>query len=371
MFILVVTLTISSRVTAQVNLAPIFTQIKLEARADVDYIHTTDNIDTNSFPDLYGLHGRYFNLVIGGPLGDKFSYYFRQRIIANPGNVSLFDNTDFLYVNYMPSKNWMVRLGKDALAVGGIEYDATPINVLFNTVYWNNFYCFQPAVSGAYISDDGKQTFLIQVANSPYVYYGAHYDYGIGSGLGNEWTSGLLAYSLYWNGNFGPLRVLHSINMFKRADGNYMNYIALGHELNYEHWDIYLDLIHHANGWKDWGRNFAVVSCANLYFDRSKGFSCFVKGSYEQNFSNETVPNFHSNTDIFVEAGHSYLTYGGGVEYYPPVCPSLRIHAFIANRRNMWSENGSNIFKNELTCNLGVTWTMDIHKMFKDRASKN
>ncbi|MBR6992119.1 MAG: hypothetical protein IKH97_07875, partial [Bacteroidales bacterium] len=113
-------MTISSVATAQVDFTPIFTQIKLEARADFDYYHINtyeSYYGTRNTENQYGFHGRYFNFVIGGPLGEKFSYFFRQRIVATPGDVSLFDNTDFLYLNYMPSKNWMIRVGKDALAV--------------------------------------------------------------------------------------------------------------------------------------------------------------------------------------------------------------------------------------------------------------
>ena len=369
--------TISLRSTAQVNFTPIFTQIRLEARADFDYYHTWDNIGT-PVESPYGFHGRYFNFVIGGPLNEKFSYFFRQRIVAKPGDVSLFDNTDFLYINYTPSKNWMIRLGKDALAVGGIEYDAPPINVLFSTNYWDNFYCFQPAAAAAWKSDDESQMVLLQMANSPYVHYGAD----LGYGLGNEWKSGLMAYSLYWSGQFGHFKVLHSVNMFERPDHNYMNYIALGHLIEYKRWDFYVDLIHHANGWNDWGKNFAVISCANLYLDN--GLNFFVKGAYEQNQSQDALPLFGIGQsmdlgfyDCFGDAGHSYTTYGIGAEYRPRVCPAFRLHAFIANRCTVTSldDNGNplaeNTVQNSIKANIGVTWDMDIHKMFKDRTQHN
>ena len=173
---------ISQVATAQVDFTPIFTQIKLEARADFDYYHNTVKGDTLQ-ENPYGFHGRYFNFVIGGPIGEKFSYFFRQRIIASPGDVSLFDNTDFLYINYAPTSNWMFRFGKDALAVGGFEYDAPPINVLFSTNYWDNFYCFQPSVAAAYRSDDASQMLLFQVGNSPYVHYGAGLGFAISKGF--------------------------------------------------------------------------------------------------------------------------------------------------------------------------------------------
>lgn len=381
-FSLLSLMAISATASAQVDFSPIFTQIKLEARADFDYFHntTSDGLTTTTLDPTFGLHGRYFDLIIGGPINEKFSYFFRQRIVAQPGSVSLFDNTDFLYVNYAPSKNWMLRFGKDALAVGGFEYDAPPINVLFSTVYWDNFYCFQPAVAAAYKSDDATQMLLFQVANSPYVHYGAD----LGYGLGNEWKSGLMAYSIYWSGNFGHFKVLHSVNMFQRPDRGFMNYIALGHELTFDHWDIYLDLIHHSFAHNDVFKNYAVVSCANLYFN--KGWNVFVKGAYEQNKSNEVIPNFGQNglfDCLMQEPGKSYCTYGIGMEYHPVACKDFRFHAFVANRHAETVANTPETpilpvagtvampaEENSLQVNLGITWDMDIHRMIKERAAK-
>lgn len=377
-FSLMAVMAISATATAQVDFSPIFTQIKLEARADFDYFHNTSTNylgSTRGTDSPYGIHGQYFNFVVGGPINDKFSYFFRQRIIAKPGTVSLFDNTDFLYVNYMPSKNWMFRMGKDALAVGGFEYDAPPINVLFSTVYWNNFYCFQPAMGVAYKSDDATQMLLLQVANSPYIYYGAD----LGYGLGSEWKSGLLAYSIYWSGNFGHFKVLHSANMFQRPDRGFMNYVALGHKLVYDHWDIYLDLIHHSFAHNDLFKNYAVVSCANVYFN--SGINLFVKGAYEQNKSNEVIPTFGQNglfDCLMPEPGKSYCTYGIGMEYHPNSCKDFRLHAFVANQKTVADETLSHDIAsmlktketNSLQFNVGITWDMDIHRMLKDRAAK-
>ena len=370
--------TFSTVATAQVDFTPIFTQIKLEARADFDYYHINtyrSYYGDRNIENPYGFHGRYFNFVIGGPIGEKFSYFFRQRIVATPGDVSLFDNTDFLYLNYMPSKNWMIRVGKDALAVGGFEYDAPPINVLFSTYYWDNFYCFQPAVAAAYKTDDANQMLLFQIANSPYVHYGASY---LNYDPGSEWKSGLLSFNAYYSGKFGHFKMLHSVNMFERPDHKFMNYIALGHELEYDKWDIYLDLIHRANAINDWGNTFAVVSCANLYFKH--GFNIFVKGAYEQNKSNEAITDYGIGGlfDCFGEAGHSYCTYGVGAEYRPEACPDFRLHAFIANRTTTYTEDMewhghtdyNHVKENSLRFNIGITWDMDIHRMLKDRIAK-
>ena len=97
---------ISVLATAQgIKWGEVFNTLKLEARIDGEC--TT----TDSTPNL-GIHGKYFNLMMGGDLGGKFSYYFKQRIVADPGSVTFFDNTDFLYLDYKPTPNWRFRFGR-------------------------------------------------------------------------------------------------------------------------------------------------------------------------------------------------------------------------------------------------------------------
>ena len=129
-------------VNGQITWGDAINKLKLEARADGE-LFTTD-----STPN-FGFHGKYFNLMLGGNFGSGFSYYFKQRIIANKGSVMFFDNTDFLYLDYKPTANWRLRFGKDAMALGGFEYDAAPIDVYFPTNLWRNIYCFQLGASGA------------------------------------------------------------------------------------------------------------------------------------------------------------------------------------------------------------------------------
>ena len=375
---------------AQVDWSSVFNKFSLEARADGEYFHHGFNselidglegdasITAPSLFDEYGMHGKYFNLLIGGNLNDQFSYYFRQRLVANNGSVNFFDNTDFLYLNYKMNKNWMFRLGKDALAVGGFEYDAPPIDVLFSTTYWDNFYCFQPALAAGYTTNNGKHLIMAQIGNSPYV----HYDAGLGYSAGNEWKSGLLSYNLYWSGNFGHFKTLYSANLFQRenknveyrtgADGpDNMLYVALGHKLVYDNWDIYLDIINHSFAADDWAKNYAVISCFN--YQVKPQLNIFVKGAYETNQSDYDIINLGGNSyDCFVEAGHSYCLYGAGFEYRPSKCPSVRLHGYVAQRNDMHNEIRTNtvdntfkITESTLNVNFGITWNMDVLKLLK------
>lgn len=380
-----VALFFTSAIRAQVVFEPIFTQVSLEARADFDYQHVDFNGDESN---PFGFHGKYFNFVVGGNLGDKFSYFFRQRIIAKNGSVSFYDNTDFLYLTYNHNKNWMFRLGKDALAVGGFEYDAAPIDVLFSTNYWDNFYCFQLGGAAAYKSNDGNHMFLAQIANSPYVYYGAGDIYNNGIKPGDEWRMGLLAYSLYWSGKFGHFNTLYSVNMFERPDHNYLNYIALGNKIIYNRWDFYLDLIHHSLSTNDWGKDFAAVACFNFHL--TEAFNIYGKWAYEQNLSDAafnknaldpTNPSVNPldpegllsplgyNLDVLIGTGNKFMFYGIGFEYNPPFCKDVRLHGVVSYCDNdVENKDGDRLsFKDTFTVNLGITWHMNIHRMFRER----
>lgn len=350
---------------AQVITDPIFNQFKLEARADFDY-QSLDNKNAAGTHHPMGFNGRYFNLLVGGNITPKVSYYFRQRIVAKEGSVSLFDNTDFLYINYTATDHWGLRLGKDAIAVGGFEYDAPPIDVLFSTIYWDNFYCFQLGGSVAYRSTDGKQTLMFQVSNSPYIYHNAFGN----NELGSEWQRGLLAYNLFYSGSIGHLHMLHSVNLFERPDHNYMNYLALGNKLIYDRWDLYLDLIHRSHSFSDWGNNYAIVSCFN--FKISPSLNLFAKGSYEQNRSDKDVDGMDNITDgrfdCLVPIGESFSTYGIGFELYPQFCRDMRIHGYIASRHHTALNQPSD---NSIFLNCGITWSMDIHAFVRQRLKQN
>lgn len=331
---------------AQINWGEVFSKFKLEVRADGE-ITTTD-----STPNL-GFHGKYFNFMLGGDLSGGFSYYFKQRIVANPGSVTFFDNTDFLYLDYMPTQNWRLRFGKDAMALGGFEYDASPIDVYFPTNIWRNIYCFQLAFSGAYITDDGNHTFIAQVSNSPYINYNnLNYD------------AGLVAYNLYWAGNMGHFHTLWSTSMVEYKWNNYLNMTMLGMKLIYDKWDLYFDFMHHALAINDWGKNFGFVSCANYYFtDR---FNIFVKGMYEQNKSSETLGSSVS-MDHQLAAGHTTARYGLGFEWFPSEAKNVRLHIYGCRMTDSYTDatTGKDVTDASWNFNIGATWTMDFYKLFK------
>ena len=93
-----------------------FTTFHLEARADFEYNYDLEKWSTigpfgtstegSATQHNYGFRGDYFNFLLGGDIGDHFSYSLRQRIVPVKGYTELFDNTDFLYLEYKINKQW-------------------------------------------------------------------------------------------------------------------------------------------------------------------------------------------------------------------------------------------------------------------------
>lgn len=343
-----------------------FTHLKLEMRADFEvdghYDDFSSTQGTNWGTTDYGFYGRYFNLHLGGEFGKGFSYYFRQRIIANDGLSKFFDNTDFLYLDYRLNDSWSFRAGKDALSVGGFEYDASPIDVLFSSFYWDNFYCFQLGVSAAYTTRDRNHTLRAQVATSPYVHFGS------------KQQNSLFAYSFLWSGKFSHLHLLYSASMMERERGRFMSYLALGHKVEFDRWNLYVDLIHRATSTSQLTKNFAVIGRAE--YDFRNGIALFAKAGYEQNFDTEEVQSWlitDETRDCLSQPGLQYYYYGVGLEYRPVRQPNVRVHAFVANYRSKdhslrLSGAASDAFAHSrLTGNVGVIWDIDFVKYFHHR----
>ena len=351
-----------------------FTTFHLEARADFEYDGTLSQINGNyseppyyqpQWNHRYGFRGDYFNFLLGGDIGDHFSYFLRQRIVPVKGYTELFDNTDFLYLEYKFNKQWSIRMGKQAIFVGGFEYDAPPIDVYYYTHYWGHFPCFLLGASAFYTDKSGKNKIGFNIANSPYVKY-----------LDNAWDSGLLSYNLYWSGKFGPFHALYSLNFLEYQRGKFINFIVLGNKISFDTWSIYVDWINRAAGFRNFFKDFSVVS--RLDWHVSPSVNLFAKGGYEQNFANYTYTpggygfeNTITDVDMWMPSNRNYWFYGLGMEFRPRVYPDLRVHAYVANavmhKPVTAIPEDMDVKNSTLTANVGVTWRLDFMKFLPEK----
>lgn len=348
-----------------------FTTFQLEARVGLEYDYDLTQWSGNPYSPMtgsavqhhYGFRGDYFNFLLGGDIGDHISYFFRQRIIPAKGFTELFDNTDFLYIQYNINKQWSLRVGKEAIAMGGFEYDAPPIDVYYYTNYWGSFPCFLLGASASYTDKSGKNKIVFNVANSPYVSY-----------KDNSWNSGLFSYNLFWSGHFGPFSTLYSINFFEYQRGKFINLISLGNKLSFDKWSIYIDYINRAAGFESFFQDFSLVS--RLDWHVSPSVNLFAKGGYEQNFAGyyyTTGDHVAVDVDMLMPNNRNHWFYGLGMEFRPRVYPDLRVHAYVANATMHQPKNASESLSNldyknsTLTANVGVTWWLNFMKFLPEK----
>ena len=58
------------------------------------------------------------------------------------------------------------------------------------------------------------------------------------------------------------------------------------------------------------------------------------------------------------------------MEYHPKFCPDFRLHAFVANRRTTDYSMATPVVSNSLRANVGITWSMEVYRMLKERMAK-
>ena len=260
-------------------------------------------------------------------------------------------------------------MGKQAIFVGGFEYDAPPIDVYYYTHYWGHFPCFLLGASAFYTDKSGKNKIGINIANSPYVKY-----------LDNNWKSGLLSYNLYWSGKFGPFHALYSVNFLEYQRGKFINFIVLGNKLSFDKWSIYVDWVNRAAGFKRFFRDFSLVS--RLDWHVSPSVNLFAKGGYDQNsagyyynpYDTGVYPDYNYSdgfdVDMLMPNNRAHYFYGLGMEFRPRIYPDLRIHAWVANSvmtlplGYMADQGWDNM---TLTANIGFTWRLAFMKFLPEK----
>ena len=236
--------------------------------------------------------------------------------------------------------------------------------------YWGNIYCFQLATSVSYTDNSGNNKLVLQVANSPYVYF---------TGAGNEWKKGLLAYSFMWCGSFEHFGALYSVNMFERERGKFMGQIALGNKINFDKWSLYVDYFGKVVETKRFLNDFSVVSRLDV---KLKDVNIFAKGGYEQNKAEDFWTPVQK--DILMTPGQSYCFYGVGVEYRPAFYKNIRLHAFVVNAQTVQDTfdpaapypAGEPIWANavqkssNINVNVGLSWNVDFLKFIDSKYKK-
>lgn len=285
---------------------------------------------------VYDSHfqGDYLNLHIIGKLTPSLSFRIRQRLNKKIDDQNPFNATDFLWLKWQATPKWSFTFGKHPILIGGYEIDSAPIDVYYYGTFSNNLYQYYAfGVSATYTPVEG-QNISIQFIPSPI----------------SPVSQNAYSYNLYWNGQIGRIwRTTWSYNYVEDEYQRKMNYIALGNKFNFGALVVDVDFINRASFsqkqffFSDW----SLIGKAILTLGK---WNLCTKVGYERNDAANVDENGLS-FDLTLPAGHNYLYYGAGVEYFPLGNENLRLHAAFFRDNHDTVNN----------FDLGVTWRFKIY----------
>jgi hypothetical protein len=286
-------------------------------------------------------------VILNGKINDHWSYSYRQRLNKAHADQSFFDATDWLHLTYKLNDNWSFNGGKQVVGIGGYEYDRAPIDLYFCSEYWNNIGCYQFGVSATYTTNNGNDSFLAQICESPF----------------NFMNDDLYAYNLMWYGSHDWYNSIWSVNAQEIASGKHIYYIALGNEFRFGNAKLQLDLMNrasddHAFFFKD----FSVMS--ELSYMVNENLNVFGRMSYDVNKTNSTA-------DACVLSGTEMTRLGAGLEYYPlqEGNRNLRFHLYACHSFGKNGNPAGTMQDEQTFVDMGVKFKVDIlsltNKIFK------
>lgn len=216
---------------------PIIPVAKQSLLSNIDMIANMQMSFQNEFNEGTYTRSRFvlnqFRLEIKGKVHEKVYFRFRDRYTRTvvPQSIdNISRSTDMAYLRFDPSPRWKIYAGKMSADWGGYEFDANPVNIYeYSDIieYADNF------LTGAgvgYVLPGNKQEFTLQLLNTRTASFYELYD----TIPGIQEARFPFAAVVNWRGSFfgGKFNTIWSYSLFREAEYEYMNYFALGNQLN-------------------------------------------------------------------------------------------------------------------------------------------
>ena len=312
---------------ASAGAQPVVTELYFDTRASFHQ----EVADGRYFSQFTGDH---FNLNVRGRLTPKLDFRIRQRLNKKVFDErNMFNATDFLYLRWQATPRWAFTAGKNAVLIGGYEFDAVPIDVYYYSNFCNNLYQgFAFGVNAEYALAEG-QTLAFQFCNSP-----------LSLGFQN-----LYAFNFAWTGRFAPWwDTLWSVNFVQDEFHRTINYIALGDHLVFGGLAVDVEWMNRAGaGQKRFFSDYTVIS--KIIWSVGKWNLC-AKAGYESNDIGNVDAHGRA-LDLAVAPGTRNIYAGCGVEFFPlPERDRLRRHAVYFTSSSIGVDN----------FDIGITWRLDV-----------
>ena len=205
---------------------------------------------------------------------------------------------DWAYLEYSIG-NFLITAGKQVMTIGGFEFEEYDFDVHpdMMTGLWNNFQCYQLGGKFGWMNESESTGLFLQATSSPY----------------GEKPFDAMAYSLQYQGNYGPFSMLYSTNLIEDWDGEYQWMVTLGNQLELEDWTVQLDVSNMVGDPLEILRK-GITTYTTVKYAPSEKWEFIGRCGYE---------NITNNTD--------YMTLGAAAHLFPlRESKDLRIHAAAA-----------------------------------------
>lgn len=275
---------------------------------------------------------------VGGQVTPKISYRYLQRLnkvspIFTKENLP--STIDYAYLKYALNNLFSITAGKQALSVGGFEYNKYPVDVYDYSGISNYITCYLTGMQVAFTPVQ-NQEFSFQIVNNRMgTWREAIGTPQIGSQL--ETPTLPLYYSLGWNSNYldNALQLRYAANITSPAKGKTLVMVSGGQMWQSGPFNIYIDAFfqHSEIDYLGGIRNL-TISPQNVV-ENVNYFSLLGEANYRiQPQWNILLKCFYNNfstykSSIFLDKGNCLTSwnYQGGIEFYPMKDDNL--HLFL------------------------------------------
>lgn len=273
----------------------------------------------------------YLRLDVRGTFAREFTYRIRQRLNKPITDRDFLSATDYLWIGWQ-RKGWGINAGKNYVACGGFEYQASSYDIYIRPVFFSGL--------------GGMYNYVI---NGSKEFCGEKLTLQVGNSLYSTKPSKLLGYSAMIQGQQGAWEHVYSVNLFERpteesgtqSTGLYNFYVCLGNRFHIGGSTIDLGLTHRFDIKKPtFFKDFSL--CTKFKVPVTEWMHVFGKATYDYKLAGIEDPMLPDGTNCWQA--------GGGFEFYPArQFKGLRLHCLYYN------QNGS------LNCAMfGLAFSLDI-----------
>lgn len=291
---------------------------------------------------------RFDHLMIDlhGDITDKLSYKYLQRVHQGIGafeTENLSSTINYAYLKYRFNNRFAVTAGRQAVSLGGFEYNEYPIDVYDFSMIVNNFTCYLTGLQFQY-NPTPTQELSVQVLNNR---QGSMTEaYGeLPENIEKPFAP--LYYSLAWNSSYASdlLQLRCSATAGEQAKGKWMFLAGAGARLQLGKCAFYLDQVYTRSAIDYLGcvRQMATnedgtarsgIARSTEYLTTTLDFNyrftpqwnLHLKGCYER-------ASVFKENDVFQKGTYrSSWGYQGAIEFFPMKDNNLRIFTSFVGR---------------------------------------